>query len=185
MKSKYLNHSSEKTRALIKNTFSKLLMEEKELNKITVSKLVEIADINRSTFYNHYDNIFAIAKDLEDEVLAVLIDSSKEFNSIDDIFNFFDDVISYLKDNENMYKQILTSKEPLIFLEKLNNMLQENLFLYFKKTNNKNATKINISFYADGVLNQALRYFKGDTTYSLDTLNVYMRKWFNMLFENN
>ena len=77
MKSKYLNHSSEKTRALIKNTFSKLLMEEKELNKITVSKLVEMADINRSTFYNHYDNIFAIAKDLEDEVLAVLIDSSK------------------------------------------------------------------------------------------------------------
>ncbi len=66
MKTKYLNHSSEKTRILIKNTFSELLMEEKELNKITVTKLVQRADINRGTFYNHYDNIFAIAKDFEE-----------------------------------------------------------------------------------------------------------------------
>lgn len=182
MKSKYLNHSSEKTRNLIRNTFSELLMEEKELNKITVSKLVERADINRGTFYNHYDNIFSIAKDFEDEILTVLIDSSKEFNSIDDIFEFFDNVTIYLKENENMYKMILTSREPLIFLEKLNDMLQENLFLYFKKTKNKNATKINISFFVDGVLEQALRYFKGNSSYTLDELNTYMREWFNMLF---
>ncbi len=182
MKTKYLNHSSEKTRALIRNTFSQLLMEEKELNKITVSKLVERADINRGTFYNHYDNIFAIAKDFEDELLAVLIDSSKEFNSVEDIFSCFDDVIVYLKDNENMYRMILTSREPLIFLEKLNCMLQDNLFSYFQKTHNKNATKLNISFYVDGVLNQALRYFKGNVSFGLDGLNIYMRKWFKILF---
>lgn len=182
MKTKYLNHSSEKTRILIKNTFSELLMEEKELNKITVTKLVQRADINRGTFYNHYDNIFAIAKDFEDELLTVLIESSKEFNSIDDIFNVFDDVIAYLKENEDMYKMILTSKEPLVFLEKLNIMLQENLLLYLKKSNNKNAIDINVSFYVDGVLNQALRYFKGDVSYDLDGLNIYMKNWFKILF---
>lgn len=182
MKTKYLNHSSEKTRILIKNTFSELLMEEKELNKITVTKLVQRADINRGTFYNHYDNIFAIAKDFEDELLTVLIESSKEFNSIDDIFNVFDDVIAYLKENEDMYKMILTSKEPLVFLEKLNIMLQENLLLYLKKSNNKNAIDINVSFYVDGVLNQALRYFKGDASYDLDGLNIYMKNWFKILF---
>lgn len=182
MKSKYLNHSSEKTRILIRNTFSELLMEEKSINKVTVSKLVERADINRGTFYNHYDNIFSIAKEFEDEVLEVLIDSSKEFNNVNDIFNFCDDVIVYLKDNEDMYKMILSSKEPLVFLEKLNNMLQENLFKYFKKSNNKNGTRMNISFYVDGVLNQALRYFNGNVDYDLDDLNVYMKKWFKILF---
>ena len=182
MKSKYLNHSSEKTRILIRNTFSELLMEEKSINKVTVSKLVERADINRGTFYNHYDNIFAIAKEFEDEVLEVLIDSSKEFNNVNDIFNFCDDVVVYLKENEEMYKMILSSKEPLVFLEKLNNMLQENLFKYFKKSNNKNGTRMNISFYVDGVLNQALRYFNGNVDYDLDDLNVYMKKWFKILF---
>lgn len=176
MKTKYLNHSSEKTRNLIRNTFSELLMEEKELSKITVSKLVKKADINRGTFYNHYDNIFAIAKDFEDEILAVLIDSSKAFNSVDDIFNFLDNVIIYLKENQKMYKMILTSREPLIFLENLNIMLQENLLLYLKKSNNKNAIKANVSFYVDGVLNQALRYFKGDTSYDLDRIKPLYEK---------
>lgn len=182
MKSKYLNHSSEKTRNLIRNTFSELLMEEKSINKVTVSKLVERADINRGTFYNHYDNIFSIAKEFEDEVLEILIDSSKEFNNVNDIFNFCDDVVIYLKENEEMYKMILSSKDPLAFLEKLNNMLQENLFEYLKKSNNKKGTRMNISFYVDGVLNQALRYFNGNVDYDLDDLNVYMKKWFKILF---
>lgn len=182
MKSKYLNHSSEKTRDLIRNTFTELLMEEKELSKITVSKLVQRADINRGTFYNHYDNVYEIAKDFEDELLTVLIDSSKEFNNLDDVFNFLDDVTNYLKENEEQYKMVLTSKEPLLFLEKLNNMLQENLLLYLKKSNNKNAIEANVSFYVDGVLNQALRYFKGETSYNLDGLNIYMKNWFKILF---
>ena len=152
------------------------------MSKITVTKLVQRADINRGTFYNHYDNVLDIAKDFEDELLTVLIESSKEFNNIDDIFNVFDDVIDYLKENEDMYKMILTSRDPLVFLEKLNTMLQENLILYLKKSNNKNAIEINVSFYVDGVLNQALRYFKGIASYDLDGLNIYMKNWFKLLF---
>lgn len=144
--------------------------------------LVKRADINKGTFYNHYDNVFAIAQDFEDEVLAVLIDSSKEFNSIDDIFSFLDNVTDYLKENEDMYKMVFTSKEPLAFLEKLNIMFQDNLLSYLKKSKNKNAIKANVSFYVDGVWNQALRYFKGETSYDLDGLNVYMKNWFKILF---
>ena len=39
-----------------------------------------------------------------------------------------------------------------------------------------------MSFYVDGVLNQALRYFKGDASYDLDGLNIYMKNWFKILF---
>ena len=56
------------------------------------------------------------------------------------------------------------------------------LLLYLKKSNNKNAIDINVSFYVDGVLNQALRYFKGDVSYDLDGLNIYMKNWFKILF---
>lgn len=81
-----------------------------------------------------------------------------------------------------MYKMVFTSKEPLAFLEKLNIMLQDILLFYLKKSKNKNAIKANVSFYVDGVLNQVLRYFKCDTSYDLDGLNVYMKNWFKILF---
>ena len=57
MKVKNLNHSSEKTKKLIRSTFAQLIKENDGLDKVTVSELVRRADINRGTFYNHYDSI--------------------------------------------------------------------------------------------------------------------------------
>ena len=57
MKAKNLNASSVKTRNLIRDTFAELLYEKKNINKITVTELVQRADINRSTFYSHYDDV--------------------------------------------------------------------------------------------------------------------------------
>ena len=45
MKAKNLNASSVKTRNLIRNTFAELLYEKKNINKITVTELVQRADI--------------------------------------------------------------------------------------------------------------------------------------------
>lgn len=47
MKAKNLNASSVKTRNLIRDTFAELLYEKKNINKITVTELVQRADINR------------------------------------------------------------------------------------------------------------------------------------------
>ncbi len=182
MKSKYLNHSSEKTRKIIRNAFSELIMEKQELSKITVTELVNRADINRGTFYNHYDDIYDVANDFEEEVLELFVEPSKELRNNNDVFLFFDDVIKYLKDNENIYRMILSSKEPLLFLERLNTLLQKNLYEYLSKSKDSKDLKINVSFYSNGVINQVLEYFKNNSDYSLDDLNIYMKKWYNLLF---
>ncbi|MBR0481745.1 MAG: TetR/AcrR family transcriptional regulator, partial [Firmicutes bacterium] len=53
-----------KTRNAITNTLLKL-MEEKPLSEITVSELTELADVNRKTFYNHYENMDSVIIELE------------------------------------------------------------------------------------------------------------------------
>ncbi|MBO4818542.1 MAG: TetR/AcrR family transcriptional regulator [Firmicutes bacterium] len=53
-----------KTRNAITNTLLKL-MEEKPLSEITVSELTELADVNRKTFYNHYENMDSVIMELE------------------------------------------------------------------------------------------------------------------------
>ena len=45
------------TKKIIKETFLNLL-EEKELNKITVSEICRISDINIATFYKYYLDLF-------------------------------------------------------------------------------------------------------------------------------
>ena len=46
------------------------LMRERPLGSITIKALCEQADVNRSTFYAHYDSIEELLHDIEDETMA-------------------------------------------------------------------------------------------------------------------
>lgn len=58
------------------------LLQEKSINKITVKELCEKANVNRSTFYSHYDDIFDLSKKLEDRIIEDII----KISNIDDIY---------------------------------------------------------------------------------------------------
>lgn len=45
------------------------LLEQKPLNKITVTELCALAQINRATFYAHYADCYAVLNALEDGLL--------------------------------------------------------------------------------------------------------------------
>ena len=98
MKSKNLNNSSKKTKNLIKDTFAVMLAEKKELSKINVSELVKRANINRSTFYAHYDDIYGVAEDYENELISHFFDNATLLNS-NSIEAFIEVFFSFINDN--------------------------------------------------------------------------------------
>ena len=55
------------TKKIIKETFINLL-EQKELTKITVSEICEIADINRATFYRYYLDVYDLLSNIQKEI---------------------------------------------------------------------------------------------------------------------
>ncbi|MER2172017.1 MAG: TetR/AcrR family transcriptional regulator, partial [Psychrobacillus psychrodurans] len=46
-----------------------LLLQEKNLNKITVTEICKEADINRGTFYSYYNDPFDLMRSIEDEMI--------------------------------------------------------------------------------------------------------------------
>lgn len=185
MKVKNLNNSSVKTKKLIRNAFAELIQEHKELSKVTVSELVKRADINRGTFYNHYDSIYDVAEEFESEVFKVLLEDTKPLVSIEDIYVYLDDIISYLKENEEIYRLLLSSKEPLIFLERLKHSILDKLYTFLStktKLAKSNSLKFDITFYTDGIVNQVLKFFNGSSEYTLDEISAYSKRIFNILF---
>ena len=77
MKVKNLNNSSVKTKRLIKNTFIQMLSEKKEVGKISVSELVERAEISRATFYAHFDDIYSVVEEFEREIIDEFFTNAK------------------------------------------------------------------------------------------------------------
>lgn len=63
-----------KTERAIKNAFIEL-RSKKNLEKITVKELCELACVNKSTFYAHYEDIYALSDTMEEEVVASITGS--------------------------------------------------------------------------------------------------------------
>ena len=183
MKVGCLNSSSIKTRNLIKKTFAELFNEKKQLDKITVTELVKRADITRSTFYTHYDNIYEVAHDYELQTIELLCSEDLKLHSKEDIENYFSNIIECLKENEQTYKLLLSANESLLFLEKLKNNASQKVYDALKNIYSDKYLKLNISFFMNGLLVEILEYFRNESDFSLDDLLINMNRWFEKLFD--
>ena len=183
MKVQCLNSSSIKTRNRIKKAFAELINEKKELNKITVTELVKRADITRSTFYTHYDDIYEVAHDYQLQTIELLCSDDLKLYTKQDIENYFVNIIQCLKDNEETYKLLLSAKESLLFLEKLKNIASDKIYDALKNIYPDKYLELNISFLMNGILMEILKYFRNESKYSLDELLINMKIWFEKIFD--
>lgn len=72
-----LDRRTRRTTAAIRRAFFELA-EEKGLKKVTVSDIAERADINRKTFYHHYDSIEALVDEILEEEAKSAASSIRE-----------------------------------------------------------------------------------------------------------
>ena len=127
MKVRNLNNSSAKTRKLIKNTFFKMLAEKKEIGKITVSELTERAEISRATFYAHFDDIYCVVEEFENELIEKFFTNAKLL-ATDDYEKFFDAIFEYIQENNENYKMMCASNDSLFFIFGSELISSNNLF---------------------------------------------------------
>lgn len=62
----------QKTETAIKNAFMEL-RSQKPIEKITVKELCRLAQINKSTFYTHYEDIYALSDAMQAETIAFVL----------------------------------------------------------------------------------------------------------------
>lgn len=169
MKVKVVNASSKKTRMAIKSAFAQLTKEKKNMKNITITELVKKSDISRGSFYTHYDNIYEVARDFQDEFLDVIFNEDVNINSLNDMEQYLKTIFDHLKSNEELYKMLLTADEPLIFMNRLNKMMNKHLSNYVKNSNICDLS-LNVTFFVDGTINLFVKYFRNEIDTTLENL---------------
>ena len=113
--------SAVRSRRMIRQAFMELLGE-KPFEKITVSDIVKRADINRSTFYAHYPDIYGLVEEILDEVM----DFTQQFRGQLQFGSFFQDprpvldsIVRLLEENQELYKRLGRSEFAMQQLPKL------------------------------------------------------------------
>ena len=103
------------TKKVIKDAFLSLL-EKKDLNKITVSEICSIADINRATFYRYYLDIYDLFDKIQEEFVEKLklsIDSDSYKYTVS---SFCKGLLETLLEEKNLAKIIFNINNNLLFL---------------------------------------------------------------------
>lgn len=175
MKKKAEYKSSIRSKRLIKEAFTEL-MEEKTIDKITVTDIAKKADINRGTFYAHFTNTRSLIDDIENEVIDEGMRLLTEFSYKTFIINprsILKKINQFLEKDLKLYKKLINNQGSEDFVNKLRHLCID--YLFYKsdipieiKSNKKFVLRIN--FFAGGMINLYQMWLKEELDYTLDDL---------------
>lgn len=98
------------TKQVIKDSLF-ALMENSPVEKITVKEICAVADINRATFYAHYETLSALLEEIEVEKSRELFETLNSLWVGENYFeNVLDGVVKYLKEYPTMREIFLSTK---------------------------------------------------------------------------
>lgn len=179
MKAQNLNNSSRKTRRLIKKIFAEMLSEKKELGKISVSELCKRADISRGSFYSHYDDIYGVAEDYENELIDAFFDNASLVGSCD-IMTFIDSIFEFIRKNNESYKLLCKSNDSIFAAKKLTAIASGKLLeLCHSDSRIKDHAfaELDIQIFIEGLFCEYIKYCRGYSATTLDDLYDYTKFW--------
>lgn len=120
-----------RTRQLLKDAFVELL-EETDLQQITVNRLAERATINRVTFYLHFrditDMLEKMADEMIDDISTIFSNTPTDHpSSEEDSWKILENLLQHIAEHANFYKNFLTSKKVPIFRDRLTLFIKESI----------------------------------------------------------
>ncbi len=104
------NQRTKLTKKLFKEAMIDLL-EKKSLYDITVTELCQKAELNRSTFYKYYENVYDVFADIEHELILANEECLKNINDNDQdaITKPLCRLLSIVKENTKIYKLLFNN----------------------------------------------------------------------------
>lgn len=120
------------TRMMIQQAFLDLL-KKKNISKITVKEICDIAQINRATFYKHYQDPYDVLEQFQNKAIQGLLDMI-EASSEKSTEQIFFSILTVMQENKEMFAKFATMKEDKSFsfrlavscFEKMNEMRMKN-----------------------------------------------------------
>lgn len=176
------NRKVKYTHKVIRDTLFELL-EKKKIEAITVKELCNFADINRSTFYNHYRDIFDLVEKLEDEIVYdIMQDISIENISKANQKQFFIRIFNKILKGKDKYRLLSLNKESIRAVDRMFDRIYKYSNQILRDENRElteNKIKHVYAFTSRGCAQLVISWFENGMIESPDEMSILMSDLLN------
>ena len=136
-----------KTRKVIKQTFLEMRAE-MPLEKIHIRELCKRALINKSTFYNHYEDVYALSEEMENDAIAQFLE---RFPARDCLFS---DPVRFVSEMPEAFDANMELLHPLFNgrLDEAFNKLEQQLKRQYTTPGMTTQETVQLTFLLNGTL---------------------------------
>ena len=171
--------SAIRSRKLIHGALADLLLE-KPLDKITVTDIVNRADINRGTFYAHYADIPDVVHHIVEQSFCRITEAlGDKVNCLEDIPGIVvRQIRDILEEDMDFFQKVMDSSASMLMQDELCNVMLDYLLareaVYSSKNHKEYVFKLR--FCAGGLAKLYSDWFAGMLPLSLEELTVHAEK---------
>lgn len=163
-----------------------MLSEKKNLSSISVSELCSRAELSRGAFYSHYDDIYGVAEEYENELIDAFFDKTRLVSS-QSIMQFIDSIFEYIRQNDENYRLLCKSNEIIFTAKKLTTIASKKLMEFCQndsRIKNRSYIEIEIQIFLEGLFCEYMKYCREYSTTTLDDLYAYTKFWVSNFISN-
>lgn len=160
------------TKKIIKDSLINLL-NQKEINKITVSEICSLADINRATFYRYYLDVYDLIEKIKDEFTKEIIVAINNLEENHSESEFVRKILIILLENKELVKVLFTVKHNLYFFNDILDItynMCKNKWLTDLKTIEEEDIEYSIAFIFNGSLGVINYWIRNDFKDNVDKI---------------
>lgn len=151
---KKIDRRQVRTKRRIRDAFMELISE-KPMEKLTIKELAERADIDRKTFYLHYDSIAGLVDELQGELLHKLEDTLGAYDLFQpdfDALGFFRRINALIEEDTELHRRMITADGYRFFYDKLKRAMKGYLAeRYQQRLAQSRASAVKRDLYAEYV----------------------------------
>ena len=166
--------SSLRSKKLIRRAMIELLAE-KDISKITVVDIVQRADLSRNTFYAHYQDVFAVVEELEDEFLSGMneyLDKAIQNREFTEPLSLLQKFQRFVENNVETNRLLLANQNAVAFCEKIKRVFIARVMENLSTTEIKDTEGflIFLECVTGGFVSLYQKSLKNETTLTLDDI---------------
>lgn len=170
------NRSARRSRRMIREAFDALL-QERGFHKITVTDIVARADLNRSTFYAHYPDIYGIVDEMQEEIIQRNMELFRQIrfrNILEDPRPYLDCIAATIEENLELMQKLGLTENIHRKNEKFHEMMEYDIIHHSdipQQVRESDLFHIRVHFFLGGILRVYQRWAEGKLNCTLEQVS--------------